>query len=180
MARIQPLHPSDSTSIVRAEYERHLRRFKSNVTNMKGILVHSMNAFEVYMQWYILYDDMRLTLGARLANLFGYAISKASNCLYWTTYFRKFIIDNNENPEDLQLKEKEKLVMDFGSAIAGNKGIIDQVLFDKMSKHYNERRMVDIIAFAGNMIGTCVFANTMETDLDEYLCGYESETDSQK
>jgi hypothetical protein len=179
MARIQALHPGDSTSIVRAEYERHLRRFQSQVTNMKGTLVHSMNAFEVYMQWYILYDDMRLILGARLANLFGYAISKASNCMYWTTYFRKFIIDNNENPEELQLKEKEKLVMDFGSAIGANQGIIDQALFDKMSKLFNERKMVDLIAFAGNMVGTCVFANVTETDLDEYLCGYESGADTQ-
>jgi len=177
MARIQPIHPSESTSIVRAEYQRHCTRFKSYVTNMKGTLIYSINAFEVYMQWYILYDDMRLILGARLANLYGYAISKASNCLYWSTYFRKFIIDNRENPDELQLKEKEKLVMDFGTAIASNQGVVDQVLFDKLSKHFSERRMVELIAFAGNMIGTCVFANATETDMDNYLCGYETGTE---
>lgn len=175
MARIHPLIPSEALSIVRCELERHCSRFKTHVTNMKCTLAYSLSAFEVYMQWYVVFDDMKLMLKERQANLYGYAISKGCNCFLWTTYFRKFIEDEGEDPENLQLKEKEQLLMEFGRAIAINHGKVDQELFDKLSKYHNPRRMVDIVSFAGQMMATCVFSNTMEVDLDDYLKGYVTE-----
>lgn len=173
MARITPLSSETAPTLVLFEFERHCIRFKTRITNMKGILGYSMTAFEVYMQWYVVYDDMRIILGERLANLYAYSISKASNCLLWTTYFRKFILDAGEEPEQIRFTEKEQLLMDFGSAIATNHGKTDQELFDKLSKHYHVRKMVDLISFAGQMIAACVFSNATETDLDDYLTGYE-------
>lgn len=172
MARIPPLIPSETLSIIRAEIERHCARFKTHVTNMKCTLAYSLTAFEVYMQWYVVYDDMRIILGERQADLYAYSIAKGSNSFLWSTYFRKFIVDRGENPEELRLTAKEQLLMDFGGAVAANHGKIDQELFDKMSKHYNPRKMVDITSFAGQMIAACVFSNVMEVDLDGYLTGY--------
>jgi hypothetical protein len=108
---------------------------------MKGILGYSLTAFEVYMQWYIIYDDMRIILGERLANLYAYSISNASNCLLWTIYFRKFIEDAGEDPEAISFTEKEQLLTDFGKAIATNHGKTDQELFDKLSKGGGFRRI---------------------------------------
>jgi hypothetical protein len=177
MARITPLNSETASTLVISEFERHCIRFKTRITNMKGILGYSLTAFEVYMQWYIVYDDMRIILGERLANLYAHSISKASNCLLWTTYFRKFILDAGEDPEEIQFTEKEQLLTDFGKAIAANHGKTDQELFDKLGKYYNVRKMVDIISFAGQMIAACVFANVTEADLDFYLEGYEPGSD---
>jgi hypothetical protein len=173
MARITPLSSETAPSIVLAEFERHCIRFKTRITNMKGILGYSLTAFEVYMQWYVVYDDMRIILGQRLVNLYAYSISRASQCLLWTTYFRKCIIDAGENPDKLKLTERDRLVMEFGKAIGSNHGKTDQALFDKLSRLFNARKMVDIISFAGQMIAACIFANATETDLDFYLEGYE-------
>jgi len=177
MARITPLNSETASTLVIAEFERHCIRFKTRITHMKGILGYSLTAFEVYMQWYIVYDDMRIILGERLANLYAYSISKASNCLLWTVYFRKFIEDAGEDPEAISFTEKEQLLTDFGKAIATNHGKTDQELFDKLSKHYNARKMVDMISFAGQMIAACVFANATDADLDDYLLGYLTDAD---
>jgi len=177
MARIPPVVPSEALSWVRVALERHCSRFQTHVTNMKCTLAHSLTAFDVYMQWYIVFDDMRLMLGLRQANLYGYAISKGCNCFLWTTYFRKFIEDAGEDPEHLELKEKEAALMDFGRAVAVNHGKTHQALFDKLSKFHNPRRMVDIASFAGQMVAACVFSNAMEVDLDNYLKGYVTETE---
>jgi len=177
MARIPPVVPSEALSWVRVALERHCARFQTHVTNMKCTLAHSLTAFDVYMQWYIVFDDMRLMLGLRQAHLYSYAIAKGCNCFLWGTYFYKFIEDAGEDPKNLQLKEKERLLMEFGRAIAINHGKTDQELFDKLSKFHNPRRMVDIVSYAGQMVAACVFSNAMEVELDDYLKGYVADAE---
>lgn len=55
------------------------------------------------MQWYPLYEHVVQILGPRLAYLYAFSISEASNCPLCSTFFRKIIIDAGEKPEDLQL-----------------------------------------------------------------------------
>ena len=85
---------------------------------MKATLGHSLLAFEVYMQWYPLYEEVEKILGKRLAYLYAYSISKASDCPLCSTFFRKIIIDSGEKPESLDLTPSEKDILDFGSRIA--------------------------------------------------------------
>ena len=174
MARIDPLRIEDASPSLQSAYTQHTTSYNARITNMKATLGHSQVAFEVYMEWYRLYDSIRKILGDRQAYLFAYTISVGSNCPLCTAFFRKIIIDNDESPESIQFTGNEQLIMDFGSAIAQQQGRIDDELFSRVRSLYTTPQLIELIAFAGQMIATNIFNNVLETDIDEYLFQYLS------
>ena len=172
MARISPITDSELQPPVRLAFERHIKDYNARITNMKATLGHSPLAFEVYMQWYPLYEQVEKILGKRLAYLFAYSISKASDCPLCSTFFRKIIIDAGEKPEDLVLIPPQKDIIAFGTSIAKNQGNIRDQEYNSIAERYSKEDMVVLIAFAGQMIATNVFSNVIETDIDEYLVEY--------
>lgn len=176
MARIPPLPEQSAPDLTKAAFDEHRTRYNARITNMKATLAHSLVAFEVYMEWYRLYENIRSILGERLAYLYAYTISKGSSCPLCTTFFRKIIIDNGEDPENISFTPNEQLLMDFGSAISVQHGHIDQPLFAEVKRYFDTQQLVDLIAFAGQMIATNIFSNVTETDIDDYLSTYISFT----
>jgi len=172
MTRIRPVNEGEISSSVKEAFQRHVKEYDARITNMKATLGHSLPCFEVYMQWYVLYDEIKKILGERLAYLYAYSISFASNCPLCSTFFRKIIIDAGENPENLELDPKEKKILEFGSSIATSQGNISDELYNEAASLYNQQEMVVLIAFAGQMIATNVFSNVIQTDIDEYLSDY--------
>ena len=174
MARITPITENELKPSVKVALERHVQEYHDRVTNMKGTLGHSLLAFEVYMQWYPLYQEVEKILGKRMASLYAHSISCAADCPLCSTFFRKIIIDSGETPEKLELSESEKDVLNFGSGITKHKGNIADHLYNKVAVNYKENEMVILTAFAGIMIATNIFNNVIETEIDEYLSGYRS------
>ena len=172
MARINPIEQNELSPSVQVAFQRHIKEYNARITNMKATLGHSLLAFEVYMQWYPLYEQVETILGKRLAYLYAYSISKASDCPLCSTFFRKIIIDAGEKPENLVLATSQKDVIDFGSSIAKYQGNINDHLYNSVAQKYSKSDMVILIAFAGQMIATNVFNNVIETDIDEYLVEY--------
>ncbi|MEO8764489.1 MAG: hypothetical protein ABI416_09390, partial [Ginsengibacter sp.] len=157
---------------IQLAFDTHVKEYKGRITNMKATLGHSLLAFEVYMQWYPLYTQVERILGKRLAYLYAYSISKASDCPLCSTFFRKIMIDAGEKPEHLELTPPQKNIVDFGSSIAKYQGNIRDHVYNSIAEQYTETDMVILIAFAGQMIATNVFNNVTETDIDEYLLEY--------
>ena len=172
MARISPVTDIELQPSVHEAFEKHTRDHTARITNMKATLGHSLLAFEVYMQWYPLYEQVVSILGKRLAYIYAYSISKAADCPLCSTFFRKIIIDAGEKPEKLELKPSEKDIIDFGIDIAKFQGNISDDIYNAVAKLYDKTAMVVLIAFAGQMIATNVFNNVIETDIDEYLVEY--------
>ena len=172
MARIKPVTGKALLPATNQAFDDHVKKYQARITNMKAVLGHSLTAFEVYMQWYPLYEEIKIILGDRLAYLYAWSISHASNCPLCSTYFRKIIIDAGEDPENLELISTEQEVLDFGSSIAQQQGIIEDDIYNKVAQRHTEKEMVLLIAFAGQMIATNIFSNTIKTDIDEYLISY--------
>ena len=173
MPRIPPFPAENTTPDIQAAFDAHIADYPgSRITNMKATLGRSLLAFQVYMQWYPLYEEVKKILGDRLAYLYAHAISEGSSCPVCTTFFRRIIINNGERPEDLTLTHHEQTVIDFGSAIAQNKGEIPDELYASVGAHYTDEQVVLLVAFAGQMIATNVFNNVLEVAVDEYLYPY--------
>jgi hypothetical protein len=172
MARINPVKDAETSRSVRVAFEDHVKKYGGRITNMKATLGHSLPAFQVYMEWYTLYEETKKILGTRLAYLYAWSISLASNCPLCSTFFRKIIIDAGESPEDLELNQQEETILEFGSAIAREKGNIDDSVYEKVATLYSKRDIILLIAFAGQMIATNIFSNVIQTDIDEYLTDY--------
>lgn len=172
MPRIPPVNSKDISQEIRNAFNKHTTAYNSRITNMKATLGHSLVAFEVYMQWYPLYEEVKKITGERLAYLFAYSISFAADCPLCTMYFRKIIIDAGENPENFAVDEEEQNLLSFGSAIAKNQGFVNDELFNSLKKIYNDEQLVALIAFAGQMIATNIFNNVIDTEIDSYLSDY--------
>jgi hypothetical protein len=172
MARIKPVGENELSPSVKVAFERHVQNYQGRITNMKATLGHSLLAFEVYMQWYPLYEEVEKIAGKRLAYLYAYSISHAAECPLCSTFFRKIIIDAGEKPEALELTSRQNDLLNFGSSIAKYHGNIADHLYNTVAAHYSKEEMIILIAFAGQMIATNILNNVIETDIDEYLVDY--------
>lgn len=175
MPRVQPIDAASAGEDIKVAFQQHVSDYSSTrITNMKATLGHSLPAFEVYMQWYPLYEEVKKITGNRLAYLFAHAISQGSNCPLCTTYFRKLIIENGERPEQLILSDRDQELLDFGSAVATSKGAVEEDVFKPIRERYSDKEIVVLTAFAGIMVATNLFNNVLDVDIDDYLFPYQS------
>ena len=173
MPRINPISDTEATPDLQKAWAKHVADYPgSTITNMKATLSHSQLAFEVYMQWYPLYQEVIRIVGERSAYLFAHAISEASNCPLCTTFFRKIIIQNGERPEDLHLTTEEQHLLNFGAEIALNRGEVADSVYEFIRQRFADNEVVVLIAFAGQMIATNLFNNVLGVTIDEYLYPY--------
>lgn len=174
MPRLAPLQLNTLTTDTKAAFEKHVREHQSRITNMKATMGRSLLAFDIYMRWYDLYENVKAIIGARMAYLFAHAISQGSNCPLCTTYFRKMIIEHGEKPEDLTLTPAEQMLLNLGSEIAQHKGEIRDEVYNAVALTYTEEEVVVLVAFAGQMVATNVFSNVFQVQIDDYLTSYVS------
>lgn len=173
MARIKPLVVEEAPVDIKEAFQKHVTDYPgSRITNMKATLGHAPLAFEVYMQWYPLYEKIKQFLGNRQAYLYSFSISQGSNCPLCSTFFRKIIIENGESPDRLQLSEEEELLLEFGSHIAQHQGRVPDNLYEAIRQKYSTEQVILLVAFAGQMVATNVFNNALEVEIDEYLSPY--------
>ena len=172
MPRIQPVDRQQPPPSIAQAFREHVANYGGRITNMKATMGHAPLAFEVYMQWYPLYERVKSLLGDRLAYLFAFSVSEGSNCPLCATFFRRIIIDHGERPEALQLTDWEQTVLDFGSHMARHQGRIPEDLYAAVAGRFTDEQVVILVAFAGQMIATNVFNNALEVEIDEYLTPY--------
>ena len=159
---------------VRREYDDQIAKH-GRITNMKRTLLHDVQSFRTYMDWYTLYDELRPTFGDRALQIFSYAISTGNDCLICGLFFRKILVDAGEDPENLQLNETEQLLLDFGVQITKHPHSIDSAIYDKLREKYSDTVLVQLIAFAGIMYATNLFNTVAKVPLDEVLYSYRKE-----
>lgn len=168
MARIAPVRFEEAPLAARAEWARQVAAH-GRMTNMKRTLARSAVALTAYMQWYPLRDEVETFLGKRLTLLFAHAISSETNCLICSTYFRRYLIDNGENPDDLALDDKEQTFVALGRQIARDPHGVSDDLFAAVEQYLHPDEIVTLTAFAGMMVATNIINNVLNVDLDEYL-----------
>jgi len=171
MARILPVEFENADALVRNEFEDQIKK-NGRVTNMKRTLLHSLPSFHALMEWYPLRDELLKFTGEREFDIFAYAISKENDCLVCSTFFRKILIDSGDDPDDLNLSKREKVLIDFGSQCVNGANGVDDELFSRLKNFFSDAQIVALTAFAGLMIATNLINNVLRVDLDEYLISY--------
>ena len=141
-------------------------------TNMKRTLARSPVALRAMMVWYDLHDAVRPILGERLTAIFCHAISAQSDCLICSTYFRRDLFEAGENPDELRLDDREETVVAFGLQVTKDSNAVDDALYVRLGTYFSEEQIVDLTAFAAQMIATNVFNNALDIRLDDELERY--------
>lgn len=178
MTRIKPMDHETASPDARAAYEDH-ERHHGRMTNMKRTLLHSLPSFHALMEWYTLRDTVRPFLGDRGATIFSHAISAETDCLICSTFFRRILIDAGEDPEDLALDDRERLLVDFGRQLAQNPKGVDDGLYERLTKFFAPDQIVALTAFGAIMLATNIFNDALRVDLDGYLEPYRRRENAQ-
>jgi alkylhydroperoxidase family enzyme len=176
MARIQPITVSQAQPEARAELEHQIAAH-GRVTNMKCTLARSPAALAALMHWYSLYDVVLPVLGQRLTTLFSHAISSQTDCLVCSTFFRRWLVEQGENPDAPLLDEREQAIVDYGRQLARDAHGVSQRLFARLAQWLTPEQIVALTAFGGLMIATNVFNNALQVDLDDYLQPFQRPAD---
>jgi len=171
MARIAPISITEAQPLARAELDRQIAAH-GRVTNMKCTLARSPAALSALMQWYALYDAVSPVLGLRATTLFVHAISAETNCLVCSTFFRRWLVEQGEDPDALQLNDRERALVEYGRQLAVDAHGVSDQLFAQLAAWLNEEQLVAVTAFGGMMIATNVFNNALQVDLDGYLAPF--------
>lgn len=168
MARIRPLEPAEAPPGSREELDRQLAAH-GRVTNMKRTLAHSPEALGALMTWYPLRDAAAAFLGDRATTLFAHAVSSQADCLICSTFFRRILTEAGENPDRLELNDRERAVVDFGRQLARDANGVGDEVYGRLAVFLQPEQIVTLTAFGGLMIATNIFNNALRVDLDEYL-----------
>jgi alkylhydroperoxidase family enzyme len=168
MPRIPPIAVAEAQPAARAELERQIAAH-GRVTNMKCTLARSPAALAALMTWYDLYDVVLPVLGSRLTTLFCHAISSETDCLICSTFFRRWLAEAGEDPDALELNERDEDVVAYGRQLARDAHRVSDQLYVRLSSWLTPDQIVALTAFGGLMIATNVFNNALGVDLDDYL-----------
>ncbi len=136
---------------------------------MKCTLAHSPAALTALMQWYALYDVVLPVLGQRMTTLFSHAISSQTDCLICSTFFRRWLSEQGENPDALVLNDREQALVEFGRQLVVDAHKVSDQLFARLASWLTPDQIVALTAFGGMMIATNIFNNALQVDLDDYL-----------
>jgi alkylhydroperoxidase family enzyme len=168
MARIPPLAVEAAPPGAREQLDEQIARH-GRTTNMKRTLAHSPTALFALMAWYDLHAEVKAFLGDRLTTLFAHAVSTQTGCLVCSTFFRRWLTEAKEDPDDLRLDDRDRGVVEYGRQLARDANRVTDEQYAAVARHLTREQIVALTAFGGLMIATNVFNNALQVDLDEYL-----------
>ena len=140
---------------------------------MKRTLAHAPVALQALMTWYDLHAEVSAFLGARDTMVFVHAISSQTSCLICSTFFRRWLTEAGENPDALELNDRERALVEFGRQLVRDANAVSDELFARLQAFLKPEQLVALTAFGGMMIATNVFNNALRVDLDEYLLPFK-------
>ena len=171
--RIHQIDYSTAPPATRRAHDEHLE--VARITNMKRTLLRSVPAFDALMTWYTLRDACIPILGERLTTIFAHAISAETDCLICSTFFRRILIDQGENPDQLVLDAREQAVVTYGRKLGQSPFFVPDEIFAPLRDLFSEEEIVTITAFGALMVATNVVNNALDIPLDDYLEPYRKE-----
>lgn len=171
MAHLSPIDYATASAEIRAEHDRELA-LRGRMTNMKRILLHSPAAHRIYAEWFTLRDLLKPTLDDRAIWLYSEAIAGTMHAEIPVTFFRRALIDSGLDPEAIEPTADEALLIGFGKALAADANAVPDDVWSALKARYDETLLVNLVAFAGIMVATCVFTNAVKVELDPELERY--------
>ncbi|WDR07092.1 hypothetical protein PSQ90_06565 [Devosia rhodophyticola] len=168
MARITQVDYATATPEQRQAHDAEMA-LRGRMTNMKRTLLHSPVALRIYGEWFALRDQLLPILGVRPIWLFAEAISKSSDSPIGMGFMRRAIVTGGDDPDRLVLTAEEEALVALGQALGRNAQSVPDAIWGQVAERYDEKTLVDLIAFAGLMVATNLFTDAVKTEMDTEL-----------
>ena len=168
MSHISQIDYATASDAVRAEHDREIA-LRGRMTNMKRTLLHSPQAHRIYAEWFTLRAELDPAIDDRAIWIFSHAISKVAKSRIAVTFFRRALTNAGHDPDALKFSAEEALLDRFGRAIATDSNAVPPEIWVELKRRYDEKTLVDLVAFAGIMLATAIFNNVVDVDFDPEL-----------
>jgi len=166
MPRIEPLKEQDASPEQKEAIAQELRA-RGRMTNLKWIQAHSPAALRIYGEWFALKAELSPVIGDRAIFIFSLAISEAQDATIPVGFFRRALSGIGAHPDHLQPTESEALLQRFGSALGQNNARqVPDDIWAALHETYDTVTLANLVAFAGIMVATTVFANLVQAEPD--------------
>lgn len=173
MARIKLLELEEVTGKEKEAYEELASR--NAVTNMKRGLLQDYATYDAYMAWYTSWNRLVEVVGEKAATIYAHSVSTTNGCLLCSLFFISDLKALGLDPDNLQFDEKEKALAQLGQQIVKDPTAVSDELFAELKKYWNDRELVVIVGFAGQMIATNNFNSVFQIDVDQRLIPIKDE-----
>lgn len=167
MARVKLVELEETTGAEKERYEELAGR--NAVTNMKQGLLNDAATYDAYMAWYTSWNRLVEVIGEKDAILYAHAISTTNSCQLCSLFFISDVKGLGLDPANLQYDEKEQVLAELGQQIVKNPTAVSDELFDRLRSFWNDKEIVVIVGFAGQMIATNNFNSVLRIDVDKRL-----------
>ncbi|WFR99928.1 carboxymuconolactone decarboxylase family protein [Rhizobium tumorigenes] len=168
MSHLSHLDYATASEEARAEHDREVL-LRGRMTNMKRTLLHSPVAHRIYAEWFTLREELRPDLDDRAVWLFCQAIAIECRSIIPVGFFRRALINAGLTPETIEPSPDEATLIAFGQAMVADSNAIPDEIWARLKARYDEPTLVNLVAFAGIMIATAIFNNTVKIDIDPEL-----------
>ncbi|MCR5719382.1 MAG: hypothetical protein K6F84_02350 [Lachnospiraceae bacterium] len=167
MARVKLLELEETQGAERERYEELAGR--NAVTNMKRGLLNDAATYDAYIAWYTSWNRLVEVVGEKDAILYAHSISTTNSCQLCSLFFISDVKGLGLDPFNLQYDDKERILTTLGQQIVKNPTAVSDELFDELRKYWNDKEIVVIVGFAGQMIATNNFNSVLKIDVDQRL-----------
>ncbi len=167
MARIKLVEQKEATKAERVRYDELAER--NAVTNMKKGLLNDAATYDAYMAWYTSWNRLVEVIGEKDAILYAHAISTTNSCQLCSLFFISDVKGLGLDPENLEYDEKEAVLVELGQAIVTDPTSVSDELFERLKTFFQDKEIVVIVGFAGQMIATNNFNSVLQIDVDKRL-----------
>jgi len=152
-------YPSDAElSAEAARLAARLLEDEGELSPVDRALLADPAAFAAYEGWRALREELVPFLGERVVTLFCLAVASSASPLC-AAEFRRAVVDGGDDPDEPQVTEAERLVLDWGRALGRDAGAIPEELSTRLQQTFQPRLRVLLTAFAGLLLARCAFAS---------------------
>lgn len=165
MPRIEQIVLETASEEVKRAVEQHLAQ-GYRLTNEKRTLLHNVTAFRALEEEsYALDRELQKFVGKRAADFFEYAISVQNDCLVCSTYFTKLLRENGiEDFASFEFTPQEKLLVEYGQAIARDPKNVPDELFEALRKEFSTEALVVLTTMGVFMIANNYFNDILQVE----------------
>lgn len=168
MPRITEIDIDNAPQNVKKAVADHLSK-GHRITSEKRTLLHNVTAFQALEESsYTLDTELQRLIGKRAADFYEYTISVQNECFVCTAYFTNLLKKNGIDFDTFEFTEQEKLLIEYGKAIAKDPKNVSDELFEQMKQTFNEEELVVITTMGVLMIANNNFNDILQVTPEEF------------
>ena len=135
--------------------------------NLSRTLLSHVPSYSAYAQWRVIWDELVPYIGERAVTLFAFAITDAAGESAPAAALRKIVVDSGDDPDDPQVTDTEKLLLEWGQKIGSDPRAIDDEFRGRLERAFQPKLRILLVSFAGLTVARTTVAIVADIPLDE-------------